>query len=60
MKRVILGVPLLLLLGLGFIGYRIAMNMASEKVINEISSQISEEDIHHLLQDENVQALIEK
>jgi hypothetical protein len=60
MKRVILGAPLLLLLGLGFIGYRIGMNMASEKVINEISSQISEEDIHNLLQDENVQKLIEK
>jgi hypothetical protein len=56
MKRIILGVPFLILLGLGLIGvYRIGMNMASEKVMNEISSQISEEDINTLLQDENVQ-----
>ncbi|UQD53489.1 hypothetical protein C0971_16775 [Bacillus methanolicus] len=61
MKRIILGVPLLILLGLGLIGgYRISMNIASEKMMNEITSQISKEDIHHLLQDENVQEMIEK
>jgi hypothetical protein len=60
MKRVILGIPLLILLGLGWMGYRIGMNMASEKVMNEISSQISKKDIDTLLQDKSVQALIQK
>lgn len=59
-KRIRLGIPLLFILILGFVGYKIGMNLASEKVVNELSAQIPEKDIQDLLKDPSIQDMIEK
>ncbi|QCJ44237.1 hypothetical protein FAY30_21295 [Bacillus sp. S3] len=59
MKRAILGIPLVIILILGFAGYRIGMNLASEKVVKELATQIPEKDIQDLLEDPTVQKEIE-
>jgi hypothetical protein len=60
MKRLMLGVPLIIILGLGFVGYRFGLNIASDKVMNEVTSQITNKDIEILLKDPSIQQLIEK
>lgn len=58
-KRFKLGLPLILLVVLGFFGYQIGMNLASDKVVNEISQQIPKKDIQALLTDPSIQQVIE-
>jgi hypothetical protein len=60
MKRLMLGVPLIIILGLGFVGYRFGLNIASDKVMNEVTSQITNKDIEILLKEPSIQELIEK
>ena len=59
-KRVWLGIPLIVLLALGYVGYRVGIDMASEKVVKEVSKQISAQEIQGLLKDPSVQTMIEK
>ncbi|PLR76607.1 hypothetical protein CU633_14745 [Bacillus sp. V3-13] len=59
MKKLIL---LLLIVGglaiAGFLGYNAFMGMASDKVMEQVSSSISEEDVNQLVQDPSIQQLI--
>ncbi|MGG3564421.1 hypothetical protein ABES03_22790 [Neobacillus rhizosphaerae] len=59
MKRFKLGMPLLVLLMLGLVGYQVGMNLASEKVVDEVSKQIPKEDIQALLTEPGIQQMIE-
>jgi hypothetical protein len=59
-KRIMLGVPLLFVLIIGFAGYKYGLNIASEKVMTEITKQITDEDIQQLLKDPTIQQIIEK
>lgn len=59
MKRFKLGMPLLVLLMLGLVGYQVGMNFASEKVVDEVSKQIPKEDIQALLTEPGIQQMIE-
>ncbi|MDR6121334.1 hypothetical protein QFZ87_000931 [Bacillus sp. SLBN-46] len=54
-----LGMPLLVLLMLGLVGYQVVMNLASEKVVEEVSKQIPKEDIQALLTEPGIQQMIE-
>ncbi|WHY66541.1 hypothetical protein [Neobacillus sp. SuZ13] len=60
MKRIVLGIPLLLLLVLGTVGYKIGMNLASDKMVDELSSQITKEDYDKILKDPSIQQIIDK
>lgn len=60
MKRIVLGVPVMLFLVLGFMGYKIGMNLVSEKVMNELSSQMTKKDYEDILKDPSVQQIIDK
>ena len=60
MKRIVLGVPLMLLLVVGFFGYKIGMNLVSEKVMSELTSQMTKEDYEDILKDPSVQQIIDK
>lgn len=60
MKRIVLGVPFMLLLVLGFVGYKIGMNLVSEKVMSELTSQMTKEDYEDILKDPSVQQIIDK
>lgn len=59
-KRIVLGIPLLLLLVLGTVGYKIGMNLASEKMVDELSNQITKEDYDKILKDPSIQQIIDK
>ncbi|MEO2076647.1 MAG: hypothetical protein ABGX20_14855 [Bacillus sp. (in: firmicutes)] len=59
LKRFKLGMPLLVLLMLGVVGYQVVMNLASEKVVEEVSKQIPKEDIQSLLTEPGIQQMIE-
>ena len=58
-KRFKLGMPLVLVVIIGFFGYQIGMNLASDKVVDEISQQIPKKDIQALLTDPSIQHVIE-
>ncbi|MDN3019134.1 hypothetical protein PH210_23460 [Paenibacillus sp. BSR1-1] len=58
-KRVKLGLPVVLLAVIGFFGYQIGMDLASEKVVKEISHQVPKQEIQALLTDPSVQQFIE-
>ncbi|MBV7504319.1 hypothetical protein KW850_03435 [Bacillus sp. sid0103] len=60
MKRIMLGIPLLVLLALGVAGYKIGMSLASEKIVDELASQIKKEDYDKILKDPSIQQIIEK
>lgn len=60
MKRVRLGVPIVILLVAGFSAYQIGMDMASKKVVEEFSAQIPEKEIKEILKSPDVQDIIEK
>lgn len=60
MKRIVLGVPFMLLLVLGFVGYKIGMTLVSEKVMSELTSQMTKEDYEDILKDPSVQQIIDK
>lgn len=59
-KRITLGIPLVCLLVIGVVGYQVVMNIASEKVVNEISGQIPEKDFQELLKDPSIQKIVEE
>ncbi|WML58810.1 hypothetical protein [Neobacillus sp. PS2-9] len=58
-KKFKVGMPLLLVLVLGFAGYKIGVNLASEKMVDEVAKQMPQEDIKNLLTDPNIQQMIE-
>ncbi|MEH7333600.1 hypothetical protein V7161_13245 [Neobacillus drentensis] len=58
-KRFKLGLPVVLLAVIGFFGYQIGMDLASEKVVKEISHQVPKKEIQALLTDPSVQQFIE-
>ncbi|WML24727.1 hypothetical protein [Neobacillus sp. OS1-33] len=60
MKRIVVGIPVIILLVLVFAGYKIGMNIASEKMVDELASQITAEDYDNLLKDPSIQQIIEK
>ncbi len=60
MKRIVLGIPVMILLILGFVGYKIGMNLASEKMVDELASQMTKEDYDNLLKDPSIQQIIDK
>lgn len=60
MKRIKLGIPVLFVLALGFAGYKIGISLASEKMVNELVSQMTKEDYDNLLKDPSVQQIIAK
>lgn len=60
MKRIKFGIPVLLVLALGLAGYKIGMNLASEKMVNELASQMTKEDYDNLLKDPSVQQIVAK
>lgn len=60
MKRFVVGIPLIFLLIFGFVGYKVAMNLASEKMIDELASQLTKEDYDNLLKDPSIQQIINK
>jgi hypothetical protein len=60
MKRLMIGVPLIFILVVGFVGYRFGLNIVSDKVMNEVTSQITNKEIEILLKDPSIQELIEK
>lgn len=60
MKRIVLGIPFMVLLILGFAGYKIGMNLASEKMVDELASQVTKEDYENILKDPSVQQIIDK
>ena len=60
MKRIVIGIPLLVLLILGVAGYKIGMSLASDKIVDELASQITKEDYDKILKDPSVQQIIEK
>jgi hypothetical protein len=59
-KRIILGIPAMLLLVLGVVGYKIGMNLASEKMVSELTSQMTKEDYDALLKEPSIQEIIDK
>ncbi|MEH7076471.1 hypothetical protein [Neobacillus drentensis] len=60
LKRIVWGIPVIILLVLGGVGYRIGMNLVSDKMVDELASQITKEDYNKLLKDPSVQQIIEK
>ncbi|MGG1679988.1 hypothetical protein ACIFOT_30360 [Neobacillus sp. NRS-1170] len=58
-NRFKLGLPVVLLAVIGFFGYQIGMNLASKKVVEEISHQVPKKEIQALLTDPSVQQFIE-
>ncbi|MFP5113947.1 hypothetical protein ACSU64_16350 [Bacillaceae bacterium C204] len=60
MKRIKFGIPVLLVLALGLAGYKIGMSLASEKMVNELASQMTKEDYDNLLKDPSVQQIVAK
>ncbi|WP_223592696.1 hypothetical protein [Neobacillus bataviensis] len=58
-KRFKLGLPVVLLAVIGFFGYQFGMDLASEKVVKEISHQVPKKEIQALLTDPSVQQFIE-
>lgn len=60
-KRFVLAMTfLLLVIPGGYAGYQIALDKASEKLVNEVASQVSKEDMNKLLEDPSVQEVLEK
>lgn len=60
-KRFVLAVAFLLLaIPGGYAGYQIALDKASDKLVNEVASQVSKEDMNKLLEDPSVQEVLEK
>jgi hypothetical protein len=60
-KRVMIGIPVLFVFVIGgYFTYKIGMDFASKKVVNEISSQVPKEEVQKLLEDPAVQEIIEK
>lgn len=60
-KRFALAMTFLLLaIPGGYAGYQIAIDKASDKLVNEVASQVSKEDMNKLLADPSVQEVLEK
>ncbi|MDQ0243778.1 hypothetical protein J2S09_001323 [Bacillus fengqiuensis] len=60
-KRFVLTVIFLLLaIPGGYAGYQIALDKASDKLVNEVASQVSKEDMNKLLEEPSVQEVLEK
>ena len=60
MKRIVWGIPVMILLVLGVMGYKIGMNLVSDKVVDELASQITKEDYDKILKDPSIQQIIDK
>ncbi|MBI0579817.1 hypothetical protein IEC97_20880 [Neobacillus cucumis] len=58
-KRMWLGASFSLLLIIGIFGYHLVMNLASKKVVDEVSAQIPQKEIKNLLMEPSVQQTIE-
>ncbi|MEH7306819.1 hypothetical protein [Neobacillus drentensis] len=59
-KRFKLGIPVLLLLVLGIAVYKIGMGLASEKMVDELASEMTKEDYDAILKDPGVQQILAK
>lgn len=59
-KRIVLGIPVMVLLVFGVVGYKIGMNLASEKMVDELASQMTKEDYDNILKDPSIKQIIDK
>lgn len=60
MKRIVWGIPVMILLVFGVVGYKIGMSLVADKVVDELASQISKEDYDKILKDPSIQQIIDK
>ncbi|MEH7336797.1 hypothetical protein V7161_29715 [Neobacillus drentensis] len=58
-KWLMIGMPLLILIIIGIGGYKFGMNIASQKMMNEIAGQLTNKDVEILLKDPSIQKIIE-